>query len=419
MTSSDQDTICISCGRSTFFLFLDLGMQPSGNTFVTKADSGEEKFYPLRMGVCQSCWQVQLQDRLDSNLLFDNHPYLTSTNKPMVDHFGLLAARITQDFGLCRGDLVLDIGCNDGTFLTKFRDQGVLTMGVEPSSQIAKLSSESGHVVANTFWNGSMGRDLSRMGIRPKVITAMSVFYHVSDLNDFVAGVEQVMADDGVFVIQAVSLMSLLAKNQFDHFYHEHTCIHSLSTIQTIVGRQNLVIIDVDEVDVHGGSLIVYVARPDAGFDTTARVAALAEKEIASGLQKMETYTEFAGRVEKIAGELKRKLIELKQQGKSVYGLGAPLKSTTFLNYANIDGSLIECLTEVNDLKIGKLSPGLHIPVVDERTLEKEPDYYVVFAWNYLDYLLEKKQDYLEAGGSFIVPFPHLKIISADYFGQT
>ncbi len=392
-------------------------MQPSGNTFVTQDEIADEKFYPLRMGVCHSCWQVQLQDHLDSKLLFDDHPYLTGTNKPIVDHFGQLARQITEKYGLGPSDLVLDIGCNDGTLLSQFSDQGVSTMGVEPSTRIARIANASGHVVANTFWNGSIGRYMSRMGLRPKVITAMSVFYHVSDLNDFVAGVEHVMEENTVFVIQAVSLMSLLEKNQFDHFYHEHTCIHSLSTIRAIIGRQKLVVIDVEEVDVHGGSFIAYIARRDSGFEISPRVAAFAEKERASGLHQMDTYAEFAGRVERIAGTLKQKLIELKQEGKSVYGLGAPLKSTTFMNYAKIDGSLIECLTEVNELKIGKLSPGLHIPVVDERTLENEPDYYLVFAWNYLDYLLEKKRDYLKAGGAFIVPFPEMQIITGDDLG--
>ena len=402
---------CMSCGAMNVIEFLDLGQQPSGNAFVAREQTIDEPLFPLRMGVCESCWQAQLLDHLDKETLFEDHPYLTGTNAPIVEHFGDLAKRLTQKYNLTAADLVMDIGCNDATLLSKFKEQGVATMGVEPSARISKMARAAGHVVANTFWSRDVAVAIKTTGIKPKIITAMSVFYHVSDLHDFIAGVEAVMERDTLFVVQAVSLMSLLAENQFDHFYHEHTCIHSVTSLQEILSSHALKFIDVEETSVHGGSFIATFAHLDSGYVANRSVAAYAEKEKAAGLEKVETYLEFGERARDIGQHLREMLVELRADRKRVYGLGAPLKSTTFLNFADIGPTLIECLTEVNDLKIGKLSPGKHIPVVDERLLEDEPDYYVVFAWNYLDYLLEKKRDYLAAGGKFIVPFPDLRVI--------
>lgn len=409
-----QPAPCMSCGETTVTEFLDLGMQPSGNAFVTRENVADEPLFSLRMGVCETCWQAQLLDHLDKATLFEDHPYLTGTNAPIVSHFGELAKRLTQKYGLTAEDLVLDIGCNDATLLTKFKEQGVSTMGVEPSARISQMARESGHVVANTFWNSETAAAIHNLQIKPRLITAMSVFYHVSDLHDFLSGVEVVSDRNTLFVVQAVSLMSLMEKNQFDHFYHEHTCIHSVMSLQDILSSHALKIIDVEETDVHGGSFIVTIAHLDSPHVTNRSVAAFVERERAAGLEAVETYLEFGERARDIGRRLRAMLVDLRASNKRVYGLGAPLKSSTFLNFADIGPTLIECLTEVNDLKIGKLSPGKHIPVVDERLLEDEPDYYVVFAWNYLDFLVEKKADFLAAGGKFIVPFPDLRVIGND-----
>ncbi len=404
----------MNCGEVTVTEFIDLGMQPSGNAFVTREQMADEPLFPLRMGVCETCWQAQLLDHLDKSTLFEDHPYLTGTNAPIVSHFGELAKRLTQKFGLMAADLVLDIGCNDATLLTKFKEQGVTTMGVEPSARISHMARESGHVVANAFWGHETAAAFQTLRIKPKLITAMSVFYHVSDLHDFLAGVEAVMERDTLFVVQAVSLMSLLKENQFDHFYHEHTCIHSVTSLQSILSSHAFKIIDVEETDVHGGSFIATLAHLDSPYVVNRSVSAFVEREKAAGLETVKTYLEFGERAQDIGRRLRSMLVDLRAARKRVYGLGAPLKSSTFLNFADIGPTLIECLTEVNDLKIGKLSPGKHIPVVDECLLEDEPDYYVVFAWNYLDFLIEKSADFLASGGKFIVPFPDLRVIGDD-----
>lgn len=409
---SENYTVCMSCSQKEVIEFIDLGIQPSGNAFLTSDLINSEPQFPLRMGVCKNCWQAQLLDHIDKSLLFEDHPYLTGTNLPIVEHFGELANKLIDKYSLTSSDLVLDIGCNDGTLLNQFKNQGVKTMGVEPSARISSMASDQGHIVINQFWNSESACSFDNLNIKPKLITAMSVFYHVSDLHDFLKGIELVMNSRSVFVVQAVSLLSLLSKNQFDHFYHEHTCIHSLSSLNSILKEHNLKVIDIEDVDVHGGSFIASLARNDSEYPVSNHVIEYAQNEIKNGLKKINTYMDFGYRAKDIAIRLKALLEELKAKNQCVYGLGAPLKSSTFLNFADIDSTLVQYLTEVNQLKIGKLSPGKHIPVIDENKMDREPDYYVVFAWNYLDYLMVKNRDFLESGGKFIVPFPELRVIT-------
>lgn len=404
----------MNCTKQEVVEFIDLGSQPSGNLFITENTMDGEALYPLRMGVCTDCWQAQLIEHVGKSLLFDDHPYLTGTNLPMVDHFKRLAFELRQRYSMTQKSIVLDIGCNDGTFLDQFKDLGITTVGVEPSERIASMANEKGHLIVNKFWNQETATAFQCLGIHPKVITAMSVFYHVSDLHDFLTGIELIMGKESIFVIQAVSLLSLLKNNQFDHFYHEHTCIHSLSSLNNLVASHKLKVIDIVESDVHGGSFIASLALENSTFEVSPNVNSYLTQELKGGLQNLDTYVEFGKRAKNIAKDLKSLLIDLKLAGQSVVGLGAPLKSSTFLNFADIDNTLIECLTEVNPLKINKLSPGKHIPVIAEETLIKEPDYYVVFAWNYLDFLITKKSEYLRKGGKFIVPFPSLRVVTIN-----
>jgi hypothetical protein len=212
-------------------------------------------------------------------------------------------------------------------------------------------------------------------------------------------------------MVQGVNLRDLIEGNQFDHFYHEHSCIHSIAPLQRLFGAHGLRIQDIEMSPIHGGSFILYVRRIDSGPPETAAVKAALDADQAAGLDQLETYAAFADRVRKNRDDLMVLLAELKAQGKTVYALGAPVKGSTLLNYAGIGPDLVPFATEVNDFKINRVTPGTHIPVIDERTLEKQPDYYLVLAWNFADYLRGKYDAYLKAGGRFIVPVPTVQVV--------
>ena len=404
---------CMNCGGRRLHSFLDLGRQPNGNNFLFAHEAAGEPFFPLVMLVCEDCWQVQIAEFPSPEFLFSNHPYITGVNSPVVSHFQRLAAHVVTKVGLARNDLVIDIGCNDGTLLDCFASHGMRVLGVDPGERTGELARKRGITVFRQFFNSDTGRSLRQLGLQPDVITATAVFYHVPDLHDFVGGLSKVMGPKTCFVVQGVNLKDLIEKNEFDHFYHEHSCIHAVTPVQRLFAKHGLRIQDVEFSPIHGGSFILYVYREDNPTPTSPAVAAAIAAEKAAKLDQRETYDAFARRIEKNMDELLALLKRLKSEGKQVFAFGAPVKGSTLLNYRGIGPELVSCATEVNEFKIGRVMPGTHIPVVDERSLELTPDYYLVLSWNFLDYLREKYRDYLAAGGRFIVPVPELQVLGS------
>lgn len=402
---------CMVCSGNRLVEFIDLKDQPNGNNFLYADDVANEVIFPLAMMVCEDCWEVQISEFPPQEVLFSDHPYLSGVNAPVVAHFEQLAARVVYKLGLKPNDLVIDVGCNDGTLLKMFARQGLRTLGVDPSERPGQVAREQGMTVFKQFWNGDTGRSLRQLGLKPELITATAVFYHVPDLHDFCLGLTEVMGPDSVFVVQGVNLKDLIEHNEFDHFYHEHSCIHSIGPLTKLFGQHGLRIQDVEFSPIHGGSFILFVVREENPRPTTAAVAAAIEAERAAGLYEIQTYHDFAKRIEHNMAELKALLQELKAAGKIVYALGAPLKGSTTLNYAGIGPELVELVTEVNQFKVGRVTPGTHIPVVDERSLGRVPDYYLVLAWNFLDFLVGKYDTYLAGGGKFIVAVPDVRIV--------
>lgn len=404
-------TECMICRSDKLETVVDLKDQPNGNSFPDEATKDQEIVYPLRMAVCQECWLCQLDDYPPPEVLFSNHPYVTGLNEPVVKHFDRLSRHIVEKLELEPNSLVIDIGANDGTLLGAFRELGMLTLGVDPGVLTGRLARENGFTVCETFWGEETGRSIALLNLRPSLITATAVFYHVPDLHDFVAGLRHVMTDDTVFVAQCVYMKEVVESLQYDHFYHEHTCIHLLQPLERLFAEHGLRMLDVEFSDIHGGSFVLYVGRKTNPRTTAASIAQALEAERLAGLFSMETYRAFAGQVDQNRRDLLEILRRLKDVGRSVYALGAPAKGSTILNYAEVGPDLVEVAVEVNDFKIGRLTPGTHIPIIDERRLETRPDYYLVLAWNFLAHFKEKYRDYLEGGGRFIVPNPKVQVI--------
>jgi hypothetical protein len=215
-------------------------------------------------------------------------------------------------------------------------------------------------------------------------------------------------------VVQCVNTLDLIEKNQFDHFYHEHSCIHAIAPLDRLFRGHGMRILDVEFIDIHGGSFVAYVGLDSHSRPTGPSVAAAIAREHERGLDRIETYYDFARRVRTNADALVELLRSLRDQGKRVFALGAPVKGNTLLNYCQVGPDLVECATEVNQFKIGTLTPGMHIPVVDERTITRQPDYYLILSWNFLDFLIGKYKTFLLNGGKFIVPVPTVRVLGFD-----
>ncbi|HKA13767.1 MAG TPA: class I SAM-dependent methyltransferase [Myxococcota bacterium] len=407
-------TRCMNCGGSDLTEFIDLGEQPNGNNFVSPSEKDEEVRFPIAMLVCETCWQVQIGEFPSQEFLFTNHPYITGANVPIVEHFERLSARIIERLALAPQSLVVDIGANDGTLLRAFARRGMRTLGVDPGQRTGELARQAGSTVMRTFWNRESGRAMRQLGLYPELITATAVFYHLPNLHDFIEGLLEVMRGDAVFVVQCVNTLDLIEKNQFDHFYHEHSCIHAIAPLDRLFRAHGMRILDAEFIDIHGGSFVAGVGLDSHSEPTRPAVSAAIARERERGLADVATYHEFTRRVRRNADELVGLLTDLRAQGKRVFALGAPVKGNTLLNYCRIGPELVECATEVNQFKIGTLTPGMHIPVVDERTIARQPDYYLILSWNFLDFLVGKYKSFLLGGGKFIVPVPTVRVLGFD-----
>lgn len=409
-----KNTSCMNCRGPHLRRFLDLGDQPNGNHFPGAADFAGEPSFPFTMAVCTDCWQVQIEEFPAVEFMFANHPYITGVNMPVVAHFERLVADTLARFPLSKNSLVIDIGANDGTLLNKFRAAGMRVLGVDPGRRTGELAREDGITVCETFWDEQTAGAIQRLNLCPDLISATAVFYHVADIHSFVKGLAAAMHQRTIFMTQCVYLKDVIEKLQFDHFYHEHTMIHALAPLQRLFADYGLRMLDVVHYDVHGGSFVLWVGRQDSPYPTKDSVQQMIQAERAAGLQQADTYDAFTHKVEQNRDELVARLRELRAAGKRVYALGAPLKGSTLLNYCHIGPELVELATEVNRFKIGRFTPGTHIPIVYEESLAQQPDYYLVLSWNFLDYFVEKYADYLRAGGKFIVPHPSVRVVGAE-----
>jgi SAM-dependent methyltransferase len=409
-----KNTVCMNCRGPNLDRFLDLGQQPNGNHFPGPAELGNEPRFPFAMAVCTDCWQVQIEEFPPVEFMFTNHPYITGVNMPVLSHFDRMVDDTLRKFPLRANSLVLDIGANDGTLLKRFQKAGMRVLGIDPGKRTGELARAEGLTVCEAFWDESAASAFGRLGLHPDLITATSVFYHLADIHSFVRGLAKLLQSDGVFLAQCVYLKDVIEKLQFDHFYHEHTMIHAIGPLRRLFGQYGLRMLDVDFYDVHGGSFVLYVGREESPYPTSDSIDRAIRAEEAAGLRRGDTYHEFARRAEANRGELVALLRALKAQGKRIFGLGAPLKGSTLLNYCGIGPDLVELATEVNRFKIGRFTPGTHIPIVYEETIREQPDYYLVLSWNFLDFFVDKYADYLSKGGKFIVPHPEVRVVGGE-----
>ena len=406
--------VCMNCGEQKFVPFLDLGIQPNGNNFPLVDEAFAEPQFPFRMGVCTKCWQVQIEEFPSPEFMFSNHPYVTGFNTPIIQHFKKLVKDVLNKFPLAKNGLVVDIGANDGSLLREFSKAGMRVIGVDPGKRTGEIAKKNGVTVCETFWDEEAANALKKLNLRPDIITATAVFYHIENIHSFVRGLSKVMNEDSVFVTQCIYLKDVLEKLQFDHFYHEHTMVHSLAPLERLFALYGLRMVDVDFYDVHGGSFVLYVVKNESNYASSSAIEDALRIEAEAGLSRLDTYYSFAKGVDRNRVDLVALLNKLKSEGKKVYALGAPLKGSTLLNYCQIGPELIQLAVEVNPFKVGRLIPGVHIPIVHEDEISDIPDYYLILSWNFLDFFIEKYSSYLSGGGSFILPHPMVSIMGDD-----
>ncbi len=408
------DIACRCCGARRVELVIDLTDQPHCNRLVRQdLPPRTEPHYPLRLGFCRDCTMVQIDHTIPKESMFSDYPYVSGTTKTLPAHFAETSRRVAAAYGLGPQDLVVDIGSNDGTWLKQYAPFGCQVLGVEAAANVAKLAQDAGIRTWQRFFNEDCAKDiLAELG-PAKVVTAAGVFFHLEELHSVVRGIERLLTEDGVFVVQAIYLGGMVENTAFDQVYHEHLCYYTLRSLSALLERHGLEVFEARLVPIHGGTIEAHVARRGRR-PVGASVQAMRGEETRKGFGEIATYQRLARNVLGLREKLVALLEDYRARGRSVWAYGAPAKGATLLNSFGIGPDLVQKAVERNPMKVGLAIPGVRIPIVEE-TADARPDAYLVLAWNFIDEFLKNPANiaFMQGGGEFIVPIPTVQVVGA------
>ena len=372
---------CRACKSENLYCYLPLGNHPAANAFVSEARKAQpDAVYPLDTLVCLDCALIQVKDQLPPDFYVD-YLYVPSGSSTMPKHFTTLAKRFKEELITAPGQRVVDIGCNDALLLAACRDIGLEVLGIDPAANIAALARAKGVEVFNEYFTAESAARVCAQYGPAQVIVTTNTFNHIDDLHGFMRGVDTLLAPEGTFVIEAPQALTCVENNEFDTVYHEHLSVFSVASIAALGRVVGMEIVNIDELPIHGGSMRFYLRR---GAPAGKVVSTWLQRERDAGLFERSTYVAHAGRVEEMRIELTTLLRNLKADGKSIAGYGAPAKGNTLLNYFEIGPDTLDFIADRNALKHGRLTPGSRIPITGpEMIAEKRPDYLLVLAWNF------------------------------------
>ncbi len=405
-------TTCLSCGSDHLKPVLDLGIQPLANNLLSEADLAKpEPMFPLGMQVCGDCWLMQLTHLVPAVDLFSDYLYFSSFSGAMLEHARLATEKYRREFDLSADSFVVEIASNDGYLLKNFVAAEIPCLGIEPAANVARVAREAGVETIERFFGAETAEKVCTNYRSADLILGNNVFAHAPDTNDFVAGAKALLAPEGRIVFEFPYALDFLEKSEFDTIYHEHVFYFSLTALNPLFARHELIVTDVERLSIHGGSLRL-TARHAGVEEPSENVQGLLEVENEAGLTALPCYREFGETVTRIKDGLTSLLAELKAAGKSIGAYGASAKGSTLLNYCGIGTDTLDFVVDRSDYKQGKFSPGQHLPILEAETLvAKQPEYALLLTWNFAAEILQQQKAYTEAGGKFIVPIPNPKIL--------
>jgi C-methyltransferase C-terminal domain/Putative zinc binding domain/Methyltransferase domain len=404
---------CRLCDATVTKTFVDLGMSPLCESYVPaeKLDSAET-FYPLHVRVCDSCLLVQLPAYVPGEDIFSDYAYFSSYSDSWVAHAKRYADAMTDRLGLSSDSLVTEVASNDGYLLQHFLAAGIPVLGVEPAGNVANVARSRGIETEVEFLGPDTGKQIARRHGEADLVAANNVFAHVPDIRGFAMGLRTLVKDTGLVTLEFPHLLRLIERRQYDTIYHEHFSYLSLLTSSRALGVAGLQVVDVDELETHGGSLRVYAQPMESAGEPSSRVQAVLDAEATAGLHTLEGHAGFAGKVLKIKSDLLSFLLSAAADGLSVAGYGAPGKGNTLLNHCGVRSDLLAYTVDRSPAKQGKFLPGTHIPIYSvDRLAETRPDYILVLPWNLRTELTEQLDYVRQWGGRLVFPIPELDIV--------
>ena len=405
---------CRHCLSNLTHKFLDLGFAPPSNAYLTINDlTKPEKYYPLKVMVCDQCWLVQTQDYAQADELFDSeYAYFSSTSTGWLDH----AMRYTQDMvkelDLNEKSFVIEIASNDGYLLKNFLRMKIPCLGIEPTTSTANVAESLGIPVLQEFFSEQLARKIVDEKGQADLIAGNNVYAHVPDINDFTRGLASALKPTGTITLEFPHLMRLIEFHQFDTIYHEHFSYLSLYTVMRIFGSAGLRVWNVEELPTHGGSLRVYGCHENDSRSTLPIVNKILANEKERGLQNLKIYEAFQEKANHIKNNFLEFLIAQKRLGKKVAAYGAAAKGNTLINYSGLKQDLLLFICDAAAAKQDKFMPGSHIPIYKPNMLFDEPiDYVVILPWNIADEVMQQNKKLKDSGVIFVTAVPELRFL--------
>lgn len=408
---------CGFCNGSNTSLIIDFGNVALAGAFLKLEEFSGEKKYPLQLYFCEDCYLLQIIDKIPPEILFKDYFYFSSAIGTLRKHFKKYAKEVSGRFLNLEKSTVVEIGCNDGVLLNPFSEIGIKTViGVDPATNVVKKINNSNVIVFNDFFSEmTAGGILNKVG-HADIIAANNVYAHIDKIHDATRGIKKLLAKDGVFIFEVHYIGNLIEELQYDMIYHEHLYYYSLITLDNFLNQFNMEIFDIKRIPIHAGSMRYYV-REKGGLkreNVSKSVLKLREEELNKKYDKIETYSNFARRVEKSKIILMSLLNQLKRERKTIYGYGASGRANTMIQYCGMDNHILDCIIDDAPAKHGFYTPGSHFVIRPRQLLEDNPpDYILVFAWSFIKEIISKNMDYINKGGKMIVPLPEVKIISS------
>lgn len=403
---------CRFCDKKLEYLFVDLGVSPLANAYLTKEQIHQmEPFFPLQVYVCEGCFLVQLPVFQSSEDIFSDYAYFSSYSDSWLQHAKKYTELMIERFGFGNKNKVIEIASNDGYLLQYFKQRGIPVLGIEPARNVAEAAKKIGIPTRIEFFGGSMAKKLSDEGTHADLLIGNNVLAHVPDLNDFVEGMKIILKPHGVVTMEFPHLMRLMNDNQFDTIYHEHYSYFSFLTVKKVFEKHGLNIFDVEELFTHGGSLRIYACHAgNEACHSSYRVKELLVREETAGFNALDHYLQFNERVKGVKRDILEFLIQCKREGKSIAGYGAPAKGNTLLNYCGIGTDFIEYTVDRSPHKQGYFLPGTHIPIYHpDKIKETQPDYIVILPWNLKDEIMRQMGHIREWNGRFVTLIPEVR----------
>jgi SAM-dependent methyltransferase len=402
-------------GSAARHTFVDLGMTPFANAYLEQELLNEpESFYPLHAKVRDGDMLVQLDFFASPKALFEDYAFFSSFSDTWLDHVRRYTETMVDRFSLDDSHQVVEVGSNDGHLLEHFRERRIPCLGIEPAANVAEAARQVGIPTLTEFFGLGTAQSLVAEGTRADLLIGNNVLAHVPDLDDFIGGARQILKPSGILTMEFPHILNLIRETQFDSIYHEHFSYFSFLSVKQLFAKHGLTLFDVEEIPTHGGSLRIYGRRREAEhIDVTERVPLLERKEAAAGLTHLETYLEFGEKPKAAKRQLLRFLVDLREQGKTIAGYGAPAKGNTLLNYCGVGTDLLDYTVDRSPHKQGRFLPGTHIPIFHPGKLrETKPDYVLILPWNLKDEVMEQMAHVREWGAQFVTPLPEVRVLS-------